>query len=534
MVYYIRTYLLVFLLLQFAALNGLQAQTYIFGQLTGSPMNISGWTLYGSTAIGNTGTNTSNEELILCPALTDRSGGIFFNNPINLNLCNNKWIVEFDFRMFDGNMADGLAFCFVDMPPAGFVTGEGLGIPATLNGLKVCFDTFLNCGTEPAPKIQIRWGMGYGGECSIQPTRINTGGTLSFLRSPGYNRARIEYNNGLISVYVNNVLYLTSTQTFNFTGYFGFTASTGGFTDNHSIKSVAIYTEMPAAAPGPDKITCSGQPVQIGSPSQAGNLYEWTPATGLSDPNISNPTVTLSNSGSTPVTTVYTLKTALSASPGCASTGSVRVTVRPQKSTTISQTICEGQRFEGYTISGTYVDKFTSAAGCDSIRTLQLTVKKVTQPYLGRDTSICLGDTIVLSPGSFLSYLWQDGSTYNSFTVTRPGLYTVKVYNGCYDLKDEIRITNGICDIYFPNSFTPNGDCNNDIFKALTGLKPESYRLTIYNRWGQKIFETTNLTDGWDGKFKGKNQPPGVFVWVAIYKIYGKGRMKKGTLTLIR
>ncbi len=72
------------------------------------------------------------------------------------------------------------------------------------------------------------------------PTRTNSDGKLSFIRSPNYNHAKITYDSGNINVYVNDTLYLTGFQTFNFTGYLGFTASTGGYWDNHSIKNVII------------------------------------------------------------------------------------------------------------------------------------------------------------------------------------------------------------------------------------------------------------------------------------------------------
>src|SRR5262249_10853320 len=159
------------------------------------------------------------------------SGAVFYNQPINLSLCN-KWIAEFDFRMYDGTGADGIAFCFLDVPPVGFVNGGGLGIPSTANGLKVCFDTWNNCIPfdpntvhQNMPKIEIRWGRGYDdnsnpnnlivGECLPGPTRDNSDGKISFIRSPDYSHAKITYDSGNIQVYVNDSLYLSGYQQFN-------------------------------------------------------------------------------------------------------------------------------------------------------------------------------------------------------------------------------------------------------------------------------------------------------------------------------
>ncbi len=305
------------------------AQTHIFAQLQGSPINTSGWNLQGAAVAGNTSAgNGNNSELILCPATTFNSGSIFVNQPINLSLCN-KWKAEFDFRMYDGTAADGIAFCFLDVPPSGFVNGGGLGIPANANGLKVCFDTWQNCTPAPVPKIEIRWGSGYAGECAAgMPTLDNTGGQLSFIRSSTYNRARIEYDNGDIKVYVNGTLYLTGYQQFNFTGYLGFTASTGGSTDNHSIKNVTIYTSMPPSEAGLDQVICPGDTASIGATPNPAYVYTWSPANGLTSTTIADPWVTSYNTVGG-YSQKYYVNTAFASDPGCSSVDSVIVTVRP-------------------------------------------------------------------------------------------------------------------------------------------------------------------------------------------------------------
>ncbi len=116
----------------------LRAQTHVFAQLAGSPVNTTGWSFQGAAAVGNV-TGTGNSEVIVCPAQFWQTGAVFYNQPINLSACN-KWIAEFDYRIYDGSLADGLTFCFLDVPPSGFVVGGGMGIPATAKGLKVCFD----------------------------------------------------------------------------------------------------------------------------------------------------------------------------------------------------------------------------------------------------------------------------------------------------------------------------------------------------------------------------------------------------------
>jgi gliding motility-associated-like protein len=320
-----------------------QAQNFIFAQLNGSPMNTTGWTLQGDARVTDI-TGTGNSELMVC-SIFGSSGAAFYNQPINLSQCN-KWIAEFDFRMFDGTGADGLTFCFLDVPPTGFVFGGGMGIPDAANGLKVCFDTWNNCIPFDAntvhqdmPKIEIRWGTGYNvnhpdgtftvGECIGEPTRDNHSGDLSFIRSPDYNHAKITYDSGNIQVFVNNTLYLAGYQQFNFTGYLGFTASTGGYTDDHSIKNVVIYTEMPPSFAGSDQSFCPYDTIRIGGPANPSYNYSWSPSTGLSDPSASNPLLHIPGDAHDDQYINYFVKTSFKNKSGCASTDSVTVRVIP-------------------------------------------------------------------------------------------------------------------------------------------------------------------------------------------------------------
>jgi gliding motility-associated-like protein len=308
--------------------NNLFAQDFEFARLSGTPINTTGWNLQGNARVGNSPGSAGNSEIILTDPINTQSGAVFYNTPINLSQCK-KWVAEFEYRINDGTIADGIAFCYLDVPPSGFVSGGGIGIPATANGLKVVIDTWLNCGSDAIPKLQIRWGTGYN-ECNGQPTRSNNDGQMGFLRSTSFNKCRIEYFEGNIKVFVNGVEYLTAFQTFNFTGYFGFTASTGGNNDRQSIKNVRIFTEMPpseAADAGSEVGFCPDGTAMLGTSPTAGHSYKWTPTTGLSNPAISNPSISLPNTGTNHVRQLYFVETAFTDRPGCASRDSVWVNV---------------------------------------------------------------------------------------------------------------------------------------------------------------------------------------------------------------
>jgi gliding motility-associated-like protein len=335
---------LLFFSLLFIFSNHVIGQNYVFAQLTGSPMNTAGWNLQGAARVTNV-TGTGDSELLLCP-VNQTSGAAFFKQPINLSMCS-KWKAEFDFRLYDGTGADGLAFCFLDVPPVGFVTGGGLGIPATANGLKVCFDTWNNCipfnpGTvhNNMPKVEIRWGNGYN-ECTGQPTRDNSDGKLSFIRSGNYSHAEITYDKGTIEVFVNGILMVTGNQQFNFTGYLGFTASIGGYNDNQSIKNVVVYTEMPPSFAGNSTAICPADTVALGGAPDSTYAYSWFPSTGLSDTSSPAPLLHLLNDSSNSEIHTYYVKTSFASNPGCASMDSVKIKVYPKpKINFINPEIC--------------------------------------------------------------------------------------------------------------------------------------------------------------------------------------------------
>jgi gliding motility-associated-like protein len=357
-----------------------QAQTLVFAELTGSPnMNTTGWNLTGAAATGDTGgdVNFDPDELILTNNIGNSSGAIFYNQAIDLGTCY-QWNVQFDFRMFDGTSADGIAFCFLDVPPTGFVSGGGVGIPSTANGIKVVFDTYNNCGGAN-PEIQIYSGPGYN-ECIAGITTLNNvGGNLYFLRSSTYNTAVISYNYGVVTVSVNGTQYLTGTYNLNFAGYMGWTASTGGSNDRHSIRNATIYADIATSNAGPDVSICNGQTAQVGSVNNPNYIYSWTTAPGLTQTTVSSPTVNLVNTGNTPLSQSYTVMTNLASNPNsCPSFDSVIVTVNPLFNDTLPVSICQGSSYtlgtQTFSTAGYHPVVSPSILGCDSTVVLNLTL----------------------------------------------------------------------------------------------------------------------------------------------------------------
>lgn len=329
-----------YLLLLFLCLSVFSnGQNFLLASLQGSPkVNTNGWNLTGIASIGDTpgDANSDSDEVILCTNTTNQSGAIFYSQPINLAQCS-RFKVSFDFRMFDGNSADGIAFCFIQNPPTGFVNGQGLGVPSNANGLIIGFDTFDNCG-GPNPELQIRYPNYQECPTPSQPT-VNG---LFALRETNYRHADIVYNNGNIAISIDGVLTLSGSYNSNFTGYFGFTASTGALTDLHSIRNVMIYTQKAPVFAGNDVTICPSDTYSLGNIGLPGYNYQWLGDTSyLNNKQISSPLFTAPIVKGNPTAYQLIIKTDTTGIP-CSSFDTVVITVKPKPDTLtlIKNTFC--------------------------------------------------------------------------------------------------------------------------------------------------------------------------------------------------
>jgi len=163
---------------------------------------------------------------------------------------------------------------------------------------------------------------------------------------------------------------------------------------------------------------------------------------------------------------------------------------------------------------------------------------------IGNDTSICEGDSIILEAGNpGANFLWSIGDTTQAITVSDTGSYFVEVTdsNNCTSI-DTININMQDCDIaknifFIPNSFSPNGDGKNDTL-FVRGKGIERIKLYIYNRWGEKVFESNNIKKGWDGTYRKKPLNTAVFAWYAEVEFNDTNNpgqiYRKGNVTLMR
>jgi gliding motility-associated-like protein len=186
--------------------------------------------------------------------------------------------------------------------------------------------------------------------------------------------------------------------------------------------------------------------------------------------------------------------------------------------------------------AGNYSVTVTSTEGCTS--TASAVVEYLPEVDLGDEVHFCEGEKVRLDaghPGAV--YLWNTGETSSSILSGDEGLIWVLVTDHECLLRDTVElISEGDGSrMYFPNSFTPNGDGLNDAFGG-TG-ECTGYQLMIYDRTGKLIFESNSVANKWDGKVQGQQAPEGVYAWSLQYTSVCTGDAvleSNGSVTLLR
>jgi gliding motility-associated-like protein len=244
---------------------------------------------------------------------------------------------------------------------------------------------------------------------------------------------------------------------------------------------VTAYTESPFEA-------CYGVPLKLFA--SGGFYYLWSPSTGLNNANIDQPFAT-------PDSTIFYI---------------VQVSNDCFSDTAIAEVIVHPLPF---------VD-----AGNDTL--------------IWRDTYATLNGLTYVSNYFWNPSTWMDDPLQLSSRVFPPKTqwYELFAYDeyGCLN-KDSVLVTvepYTILDL--PTAFSPNGDGLNDVFRIVRWLNIDKLtEFAVYNRWGQKVFSTNNIEQGWDGRLNGREQDMGVFVWMieALTKD-AETILKKGNVTLVR
>lgn len=340
------------------------------------------------------------------------------------------------------------------------------------------------------------------------------------------------------------------------------------------VKGFNLFTDpIPIIDSMPDLEVCEGRTVDIQAVVNPPFNYNlnWNPSSGLINTNGYNPTF----NGTTSQNITFTVT---SPNAGCTDSEDFFVQVWPFAQGTISPDtlVCNGAPVQLYVTGGinqyqwyqigngslscyncpdpiatglgttTYYAILLEPHGCQD--TLDVTVE--THPPFNlvlhnNDTTIFLGDNVQLNATGAPFYYWTptDYLTYSqSGNPLATPLHDITYYvtgvsllQGCPQM-DSVRITVIPQEVFIPNAFSPNGDGKNDVFRVGTirnMINVQEFR--IFNRWGQEMFYTNDIRQGWDGSYKGKKQDPGTYYYmVRVAYANGKTKFIKGDVTLVR
>ena len=480
-------------------------------------------------------------------------------------------------------------YCFgaTFIPPTATATGVVWWFPSAVGGTGVAFPPTINTSVPGTTTIYASQTVnGCSSTRAALPITVldSIGARFTYTKTYGCGTDTVRFHNltahgsryvwqfgdGSSDTVANPMHFYTSQDTFKVT----LTSSNAvcDDTEKHAFSFVHPLKSYFHTLPN---LTCQNQPIKFFDSSIGiGRTYRWDFGDGSAALS-GNATHTFANAGT------YIVKHIVTDFVPCNDTAYGTIQVDPISSLNMAitdTTICQGTYI---TLSAKYSDSGNTGivwqfGGPDSIKNVNPIIRAfdypgkitvtVTATYracrdtnvmrdiyvyqhplldIGTDTSICAGseamtifdriNTTKGNPGA--SWLWSTGETTQAITITAPGKYYVTVSNDGCKTSDTIEVANA-CYIDIPNVFTPNGDGLNDYFfpRALLTAGLTSFKMEIYNRWGQLIFKTDALSgQGWDGKYNGVIQPQDVFIY-SIDATFKDGKMEhhKGNVTLLR
>lgn len=477
----------------------------------------------------------------------------------------NSWRYKTDFYMFGGSgmAATGSNSSINDMwkyipdkPVASFTyTSTGSCAPSTV--------TFTNSSTPGCNEIKsYLWDFGdpasgaNNNSTDANPTHIyNASGTytikLLVINCTG-SKDSVSHNfTTATSLNTSGSVNLCTGQTATIHGVIQNTAGiytqtfTSAVTGCDSVSTITLTIGNPITTSTVITL-CSGQSATIhGNNQNTSGVYTQTFTAAAGCDSISSVTLTVNSTSTTTISPVscasYTVNSqvysstgiytqTLTNAAGCDSVLTINLTVTPVINTNNSQTICTGSSViihgVNQTTSGIYSQTFVSSSGCDSVSVINLTV--VNTPTLTVSPlidTIYNGTSIIISANGASAYSWSNGNSTSSIIVspTQTSTYCVVGSNSviCTDtVCSDIVVLTGNCDnlkIFIPTGFSPNGDGQNDELKLFATAQVEALLFTVYNRWGQIVFETTDITKSWDGNFNSRPMDAAVFTYTLRY-----------------
>ncbi len=337
-----------------------------------------------------------------------------------------------------------------------------------------------------------------------------------------------------------------TTQTISPTvsGTYSVTVTSGGCTANDAAN--VTFTAIPIVNLGPDQSLCNVNNITLNA-GNAGAAYLWNTTETTQSITVNAPGqyyVIVTNGacvGRDTILITGNVPPAVNLGPDTAACQGTIITL-DAGSGAVSYFWSTTETTQTIKVSntGTYFVVISNGT-CNASDTINVHIHVPPYVFLGSDTSICDGEQIMLDAGlGYRAYSWSPiGSNAHFLFINHSGIYTVQVTdeNGCTGTSS-LWVKDYCPDqMYVPNAFTPNGDTRNNYFSGICQNATE-YHLYIFNRWGELIFESQDLSAGWDGKFDGNNAPEGIYIYRIDYSTYNfdiiQKHSKVGKVTLLR
>ncbi len=237
---------------------------------------------------------------------------------------------------------------------------------------------------------------------------------------------------------------------------------------------------------------------------------------------------------------------------GCDSIITTTLTVTNPIVFSKTDSICDGQTYtlpsgKAITSVGIYTDTLRKASTCDSVIITTLSVFPNTfSIQLNSIDSIDAGNNIHLKPTYIndiaITWNWSPANNLSCTACENPianptknTAYFVKARakNGCEDTAQTTIIVHQQ-DVYIPAAFSPNNDGINDELTVFVN-NPLSFRLTVFSRWNELVFESNNVNYKWNGTYKNQEEPVDEYFYVLdVTTLNGKIHHKQGIITLLR
>ncbi|MCB0564499.1 MAG: gliding motility-associated C-terminal domain-containing protein [Phaeodactylibacter sp.] len=522
-------------------------------------------TLQGQFILNGQAVQTGNSCYRLTNPENWSAGSIWNPNKVSLDE-SFEVVMDIYLGCKDQDGADGIVFGFQPVSTSIGSAGGGIGFQGITPSLGIEFDTWQNINlTDPEYDhiAVIKNGNLDHASAGTLEGPIQASASNPNIEDCSFHSLRVSWNapGNLLTVYFDCEIRLAlEVDMVNdiFGGdpevFWGFTSATGAANNLHQV--CFNYTSFLDQIP--DVVMCPGGQVQL--QATGGRSYSWTPADGLSNPNVANPIA------SPLQTTTYTVE--MRDVCGIPLYDEVKVEVAGDSAffdLGPDTSICEGQpllldasssnSIYEWNTGQTGAQLSVSQAGRYAVTVTKTDTACVAEDFievgliplpkadLGMDTLLCEGQNLLLrSTFPQGEQRWQDGSTADTFRVRRTGRYELTVSNECGTVSDGINVSIESCrEVYIPNAFSPNDDGRNDRFFIYDGGDVQVVKtFSIFDRWGNQLFLRTNIgsndyPNGWDGTFKGRPVNPGVYVYFAeIVFRDGHSEVRSGDVSLLR